>query len=622
MRQVEPIKDSIKAIQHEPEYTVHRYFARRPHNVINNIIQHYAIEDNSLIFDPFGGGGTMLYEALVCDHRAVASDTSDLAAFIIEQEALMPSADLNTLTDFMDKLMQNLSDTFSGMYSFKGKEMYWLEWSSHTLCPNCTSKVFLSPFNTAGGGVYSCQNCGTNFRPSRVHADSISPMEICCMTKGSLRKGKASEQHRVSTDSESLTKYYETLCEELCTIGLEDALKPKTAIPDCNLQRESALHKKGFLYFEQFIPKASRGVITYIGNYIINSELEDVQKRQMLFVLSASLRYCSRFSTLNQAWRGERPMEWAKSNFWTPYTFIEVNPIVTFYERWQSYVNAVQTASKKFSVSPTQGNPYDVFLRQKTFSVRNASSETVSELPDNCVDLIVTDPPYGSYLHYGELSAFWTTWLSKFISDIKPIPDRVPEAVPARKKGYPGWKDFSEYEAILTNVFTECYRLLKDKHYCVVTFNNKEPEAWIAFLRSVKRAGFLLPAKGIIFQDGVAAYKKTIDSRRGGAIFGDFIYSFYKDTENIPVVNTNHTNWRDNVDQSLNILTNNCSEISNVSLYTNIYLEFLPELYNALDVNSNDDSYIFDLNFKNFESKINEYFEYKDGVWCKKMKGF
>lgn len=62
-------------------------------------------------------------------------------------------------------------------------------------------------------------------------------------------------------------------------------------------------------------------------------------------------------------------MEWAKSNFWTPYTFVEVNPIITFYERWQSYLNAAQSASKKFIVPPTEGTPHDVYQKQKLFQL-------------------------------------------------------------------------------------------------------------------------------------------------------------------------------------------------------------------------------------------------------------
>lgn len=619
MENIKPLSESIKAIQHEPEYTVHRYFARRPHNVINNIIKHYAPQKGALIFDPFGGGGTMLYESLVCNQRAIACDTSDLAAFIIEQEALMASADLDILSHFVDKLMANLAETFSLMYSFEGKEIYWIEWSSYTVCPKCGERVYLSPFNTIGAGKYTCLKCKTDFRPQRVSADSISPVEICCIENGSIRKGKPTGQERLKPSIEVLTNFYDRLCDEIKNIGMGNAMIPQTTIPDCNLQRESALHKKNFIYFEQFIPTATRGIIQYIGEYIMKSDLTDIQKRQMIFVLSASLRYCSRFSSLNQAWRGDRPMEWAKSNFWTPYTFVEVNPIITFYERWQSYVYASTNAKKKFDNYPRYGTCAEVVNGEKDFAVINASSESVEELPNESVDLIVTDPPYGSYLHYGELSAFWTTWLHKFIPEISAVPSRISEAVPARKKGYPGWKTFSEYEKLLTNIFCECYRVLKDNQYCVVTFNNKEPEAWVAFLRAVKRAGFLLPEKGIIFQDGVESYKKSIDSRRGGAIFGDFIYSFKKISTYTPSVFVQNKTWQDQLIQSLTTIAEQKEEISNVELYTNIYLDLLPELFKAIDVNtSNDNTYISDLTFNNFESTINQFYKYSDGVWYKK----
>ena len=618
MGTVAPIQDSIKAIQHDPEYTLHRYFARRPHNVINHIIQHYLTEPNSLVYDPFGGGGTMLYESLICGHRAIACDTSDLACFIMEQEALMSSADTDRLSKFVDQIMDDLANTFSHIYSYKGREMYWLEWSTFTTCPNCGGKVLLSTFNTLGSGKYRCEKCNCDFKPIGVKADNVQPVEICLMEKGSLRGGQPFNQTREKSTGEDLIRFYQSICEKLNALGYEESMEPRTPIPDCNLQRESALHKKGIVYYEQFIPKASRAVITHIGNYIISSDLTDIMKEQLLFVLSASLRYCSRFSSLNQAWRGERPMEWAKSNFWTPYTFVEVNPIIAFYERWNNYLVAVNSAKKKFLVSPNKGTCQEVIEGEKSFSVLNKSSERVEELPDETVDLVVTDPPYGSYLHYGELSAFWTTWLSRFLPRIHAVPNRENEAVPARKKGYPGWKTFWEYEMILSGSFSEAYRVLKNGGYCVVTFNNKEPEAWISFLRAVKRAGFVLPCNGIIFQDGVESYKKSIDSRRGGAIFGDFVYSFIKDTSVRPITNSVRTGWRDNLDYSLRELAKTKTEISNVELYTLIYLQLLPELFDAIDVNDIEADYLSGLTFRNFESKIEEYFSYSEGIWSKK----
>lgn len=615
-----PIQSSIKATQHDPEYTVHRYFARRPHNVINHLIQYYANEKNSLIFDPFGGGGTMLYEALICGNRAIACDTSDLSTFIMEQEALMPGADLEVLTEFVGALMESLADVFSPLYTFRNREVYWIEWSSYTTCPRCRHTTYLSPFNTSGAGKYLCGNCGGEFKPQRVQIDDVSPVEISLLDPGSIRSGKAGAQTRVKAPVEELQNYYDQLCGRLEGLGLGASMIPSTPIPDCNLQRESALHKKGIVYFEQLIPRATRAVITYIGNRIQNSELAPDDRRRLLFVLSANLRYCSRFSTLNQAWRGDRPMEWAKSNFWTPYTFVEVNPVITFYERWQSYAAAVRNARKKFAVPPRRGSCKQVLLGQSTFAVLNTSSEAVPDLPDRSVDLVITDPPYGSYLHYGELSAFWTTWLSKFLPEIQSVPNRESEAVPARKKGYPGWKTFDEYEQILSRVFSEAYRVLKDDRYCVVTFNNKEPEAWVAFLRAVKRAGFILPKGGIIFQDGVESYKKSIDSRRGGAIFGDFIYSFLKSGSYHTEAPSCGVTWAGFLDNTLSLLANEHDRIPNVDLYTKLYLDFLPTLFAAIDPEKPDGEFIQNMTFHNFEQKIKEYFVYSDGTWFRKSE--
>src|SRR5690554_3388385 len=39
-----PIQSSVKAKRHTPQYTMHKYFARRPYNVFNNLISHYSNE--------------------------------------------------------------------------------------------------------------------------------------------------------------------------------------------------------------------------------------------------------------------------------------------------------------------------------------------------------------------------------------------------------------------------------------------------------------------------------------------------------------------------------------------------------------------------------------------------
>jgi hypothetical protein len=79
---------------------------------------------------------------------------------------------------------------------------------------------------------------------------------------------------------------------------------------------------------------------------------------------------------------------------------------------------------------------------------------------------------------------------------------------------------------LLERCFSECFRVLKPNRYLVLTFNNREPRAWIALLAAAAKAGFVLDEDGVIFQDGIREYEHTSQSRRAGSVIGDFVYSF------------------------------------------------------------------------------------------------
>jgi len=435
------------------------------------------------------------------------------------------------------------------------------------------------------------------------------------MGEGSMATGTIISPRTVHFSQEEIEAHYRRALQALENEGLGAYLRPVTPIGDCNLQRESALHKKGLFFYEQFIPTMTRGVIGFIGTKIMTSGLSDVDKRRLMFVLSSSLRYISRFSTLNKGWRGEyRPLEWAKSNFWTPYSYVEVNAILAFWERWHAYERGVKDGQKRMhGRTLKRGAVHEVVAREATHAIVKGCSEE-APIPDSSIDLILTDPPYGSNLHYGELSGFWTCWLSKFLSDISPTVDRRREAVPARKKGYPDWKTYRQYEDILASVFKTCYRVLKDEHYCVVTFNNREPEAWLAFLRSVKRAGFILPDGGVVYQDGVEAYKRTIDLRRDGAIHGDFIYSFVKSTNSTQ--QNRALNWKEAVDK---VIRDHCYSrvpISNSDLYALINSSVLPLIYRAIDLGADrEEDSLADFTTVNLERIIQQHLTREGSLW-------
>jgi DNA modification methylase len=391
----------------------------------------------------------------------------------------------------------------------------------------------------------------------------------------------------------------------------------RTPIPECNLSKESALQKKGFNYFEDFFSYKAQAWIGAFATEINRRRIKSKYKEILFYILSASLRYISRFSTLNTSWRGEyKPLEWAKSNFWTPYSFVETNPFLAARDRFAAYERAIDDLNRRFgNAKPQIGSVNSVLSLKRQFSILNHSSQSMHELPDKSVDLILTDPPYGSYLHYGELSGYWICWLSKFHRSFKNA--RIfqnGEAVPSRKK-YVNCKTFMDYENILTEIFNECYRVLKNGHYLVLTFNNKEPEAWIALLRSVKRAGFSLSPGGVLFQDGVEAYKRTIDLRRDGAIHGDFIYTFKKTSAK----NTyqNKFSWKKYAEVILLNICNRKQPIGNSDLFLLLNSEIIPRLFISLDLSANSQD-LDGFSLRGIEDLIKTYLVRENGYWVPK----
>lgn len=75
------ISSGIKAEAHSPVYKMHKYFARRPHNVFRQLIEFYTLPGD-VVLDCFCGGGVTLFEGLACSRKVIAVDVNPLATFI------------------------------------------------------------------------------------------------------------------------------------------------------------------------------------------------------------------------------------------------------------------------------------------------------------------------------------------------------------------------------------------------------------------------------------------------------------------------------------------------------------------------------------------------------------
>ncbi len=519
----DPIDSAVAAAPFRKVYGMHRYFARRPHDLFHQLVTHYS-EPGGAILDPFFGGGVTLVESAIAGRRAIGFDLNPLAGWITTME-LRP-LDPAMFTAAVDALRTSTGAVVSELFATSCPEcsgsarVEWFEVTTVACCGGCSASFQIADAKKLGPGAWECPSC---LRKTRFVVEAGAPETLSLLLASCEVCGFSGHKTPDEADQRSRTLLPETLVEAEA-VGL---FVPNDRIPDCNMQRESALHKKGFVEFRQLF--SPRMLLAWARiREALSARPRDEQTDWLWFAFSASLRYSNRMVTRNPGWRGDKPLEWAKPGYWLPPTYLEVNPLDQFLRRAKSFHRAKADSALAPCHSAVAGTPQDVLARSADYSVQVASS-TDLPLPDGSIDAVVTDPPYGSYVHYADLTNFWAVWLPE---DLGPglgrIADSTEEAVIARKPHFPGAKSSDDYRALLTRCFKECFRVLKPDRYMVLTFNNREPRAWLALLSAAVEAGFVLPADGVVFQDGIRQYAHTAQSRRNGSVYGDFVFSFLR----------------------------------------------------------------------------------------------
>jgi hypothetical protein len=220
-----------------------------------------------------------------------------------------------------------------------------------------------------------------------------------------------------------------------------------------------------------------------------------------------------------------RPIAWDKHAYWIPNQFVEVNPLEYVEKRRKAIVSGLKFQQERLR-RIKKVDSFDGLGRGGTHIVWTRSSTDLS-IPDESIDTVITDPPYGSNVQYGELSQFWLVWLRGELGLPSSMSMRK-EILVHRRLQTINSKDYTDYYNGLKDVFSECYRVLKRGGALAFTFNNKDVKAWSAVTRAVLDSGFSLDPKGVVYQDSVENYKGTSHTRYAGSLHGDFIYTFRK----------------------------------------------------------------------------------------------
>jgi putative DNA methylase len=125
------------------------------------------------------------------------------------------------------------------------------------------------------------------------------------------------------------------------------------------------------------------------------------------------------------------------------------------------------------------------------------SSTDLFAVESSVVDLVITDPPFGDIMQYGELSSFFYGWLRCVLKERYEQfqPENPPFALEAVDNSARHGKDGSAfYQRLLTSCWREAHRLLRPGGILAFTFHHDKDDPWVAVLESLFDAGFYLEA--------------------------------------------------------------------------------------------------------------------------------
>lgn len=527
------IEQGIEAKGHTPVYKMHKYFARRPHNVFRYLIDAYS-KPGDIVLDCFCGGGVTLFEGLSAGRKAVAVDLNPLATFISDcQTTWVPLDEYSKITGEVLAEFRNLTGQF---YTTECREcgesadVRWYDLAYKIVCDDCGRETTLSNENKfvsddkVVNGHYRCQHCSSVFTAvdaPRVGYDLLSVTYRC--------KHRSGRQTVPPTEQDiALMRVFEQDFDEL--IETYALWYPQDEIPaHWDRQQEDCLHRKSIRRFADLFTRRSLFFNAYLLKCFqrYRDKVSSDMYKMLIFTFSAIIRYTNNMTFSTGSWMDGRPISWAKHAYWIPNQFVEVNPLEYLEKRRHAIIAGLKFQQQNIKEVKRVSDFSQMKRGEGSHIIWTASADRL-DIPDNSIDAIITDPPYGSNVQYGELSHYWLVWLRNELGLIDALFALDEEILVNRKTQTPVHKSYHDYFEGLKNVFTEGFRVLKPGGALSFTFNNKDLKAWYAVTRAAIEAGFHLDQRGIIYQESIENYRNTAHTRHAGSLHGDFVYTFRK----------------------------------------------------------------------------------------------
>ena len=442
------IEHALVAKSHTSMYGMHKYWARKPANVVSQYINTYS-KKGETVLDPFNGSGVTVLESIKLDRNAIGIDVSAFGIFLTEVTSI--PVDIEKLKEAFKTLEINISNEIL-------KSFY------DTICPVCNNhaeiKQILLLDNTPSLIKYTCSHCTTS--------------------RSMLEKSFDNNDRK---NEEKINK-----------------IKIPFWVPTDKLIHNSRINIPRGMKYTDLFPHRNLIVLSIIFN-----EIEKISNKNIKLCLKLAFsRNLAQASKLLVFTPGSGP-SWKIRGFFIPVKRMELNV-------WHYFQNSFDKILKgKEESNRLIGD------KNKNLKLHHQSSTDLSNIPDNSIDYIFTDPPYGDSVPYLELNVLWSKWLKK----TEPFADEIIITdSPERRE-----KNNQNYAKLIRRTYKELYRVLKPGKFLTVTFHNTDIELYNLMIRAALITGFELEQS--IYQPPATISAKAQLAPYGSAI-GDYYIRFKK----------------------------------------------------------------------------------------------
>jgi putative DNA methylase len=502
-----------------PTVSVFRWWARRTSAVSGAVLDAVAKDLGSplRIADPFAGGGTVAFEALLRGHRIHAQDIDPWAAHGIAAALGLPSP--QALRAAGERLHNAVADLLGRAYSttFADGTPATI---THTFrvavgtCPHCGTNTRLFPYATLSrfrrvgpddrawlacrrGHVHvgrirqvsHCPECNDSVDPAQSY--SKGRQIACCAcgataTLAAWSEGGFGWEPVLVERSDPLHREIDKPSNEEM-IRAESGWAPARQLPEIAEGQETAvLRRHGYRYWHELYPARQRVLLESILDAIPGVADGDSGFEGVLRIIVAGAaemaghlsRWDRRYLKSYEAMAGHR----------FNLTTLAAEPNVWGVGRRgrgsvRLRLAAAERAAAWLAASRNSISVVGPLAAQSESPVSNIDAVVVQgssehmPLTDGSIDLIWTDPPYHDDLQYHDLSALFRGWTGL-------------DAVDPEASAVASGSTDKRYTDVLRNVFSECKRILAPHGRLLVTFANRETVAWIALFDALRDAGF------------------------------------------------------------------------------------------------------------------------------------